>query len=116
MKNAFPRLLTTFAVAATAAFLTGCNSDHARFPSPDGKNVVWVFTRDGGATTSYSRQVSIGRGKPAWIGNIYVQNEDEDVGVGWLSNTELELTIDARANSVTKKTSYGEIKISYRAR
>ena len=116
MNATFLRLALCTTLSAMVWAFSGCNSDHARYVSPDGKNAVWVFTRNGGATTSYSRQVSIGRTKPGWVGNIYVQERNEEVGIRWVSNTELEITVDARAKALNSKDKYGKINITYRNR
>ena len=112
-------MLRFFRFVAVAVFgftLAACNSKHQSYVSPDGKNTAWVFIRDGGATTGYSRQVSIGSSKPGGIGNTYVQKSDEDIGIRWLSNTDLEITTDPNATALSRETKKGQVTIHYKTR
>lgn len=110
------RFVRLFSSLVFVFALSACNSKHQSFASPDGKNTAWVFTRDGGATTDYSQQVSIGSSKPVGIGNVYVQPHNENVTVRWLSNTDLEITIDPNAKPLKRETSFGKVKIHYKTR
>ena len=110
------RSVRLFSVIVFAFALSSCNSKHQSFASPDGKNTAWIFTRDGGATTDYSQQVSIGSSKPGGIGNIYVQGHNEAVTVRWLSNTDLEITTDPNAKPIKRETSFGKVTIHYKTR
>lgn len=113
--STFIRLLVrSILVVGVALVFAACNSNHLPVASPDGKNIAWVFTRDGGATTGYSRQVSIGNGKPGGIGNVYVQSGDEAVTVRWLSDTQLEVTTDPNVKPIKNEKSFGTITISYK--
>jgi hypothetical protein len=77
MNIPFSLPLRSVLVGCVAFAFAACNSNHQSVASPNGKNTAWLFTRDGGATTGYSRQVSLSNGKPGGIGNIYVQSGDE---------------------------------------
>lgn len=112
-------ILRFFRFVTVVAFLFGlsaCNSKHQPFVSPDGKNTAWLFTRDGGATTDYSYQISIGSSKPSGWGNIFAQPHYEDVSVRWLSNTDLEITTEPGAKASKRETKFGNINIHYKTR
>jgi hypothetical protein len=109
-------LVRTVLILCVALGFAACNSNHVSVASPDGKNTAWLFTRDGGATTGYSKQVSIGNGKPGGIGNIYVQGGDEEVTLRWLSDTHLEITTDPDVKPIKNEKTFGKITISYKRR
>jgi hypothetical protein len=90
------------------------NRDYKEFTSPDGQTTAWLFIREGNVTTAPSYQISIGKSKPIWIGNIYVQQRNEEVGVKWLGNTELEITTSPQATILRHASSFNKIVIHYK--
>ncbi len=92
------------------------NRDYKEFVSPDGQTTAWLFIREGNVTTAPGYQISIGKSKPTWIGNIYVQQLNEKVELKWLSNTELEITTDPQAKILKHEPTFGSIVIRYRTR
>lgn len=102
------------------------NTDLVDVPSPDGARHAVVFTRDCGATTGFSTQVSVLRTgqRPRGGGNALILDDDHGhapappgqgpaVAVRWLAPTELELRYDGRARVFTAVSHVGGVAVTY---
>jgi hypothetical protein len=99
-----------------ALFCCACseNRGYQEFVSPDGQTTAWLFTREGGATTAPSCQVSISKSKPTGIGNVYVQRLNEKVELKWLGNGELQIATSSQATILKHEANFQNIVIRYK--
>jgi len=107
----------------TAIFLAGCNALDPcenvllrQAMSLDGKLKAVVFSRGCGATTSESVQISILQASavlPNEAGNIFVA-EEANIYVKWLSTSQLQITVPAKAQIFHKQQKHGAIQIVYK--
>jgi hypothetical protein len=112
---------------------TGCadlcnNSIISQVPSPDNKYKIIIFTRDCGATTDFSTQVSLLPYKELLkniTGNIFVADSNHGkaetwkhggpkVSASWNTNNEIVLTISINARISKAIKTIRDIKISYK--
>jgi hypothetical protein len=115
-------LARTLAVAfSCTAFLGGCGEMCANEPvasvlSPSGANKAVVFTRDCGATTSWSTQVSILRGSeqlPNEAGNTLVVEGKAPVQVTWTSESTVTLRGTSEAKRFKKEGAVNGVSVVY---
>jgi hypothetical protein len=85
-----------------------------KIPSPNGEKVAYIFTRDCGATTGSSPQLSI-----LDIDND-LQNEsgnpfrsDKDFSIEWLDEKNLKVIFNKSSEAYEKDTKVNGIKIEY---
>lgn len=103
-----------------ALFLSGCgmcgNNTVLSVTSPNGGYVAVVYTRDCGATTGFSTQVSIltapGRLKNR-PGNILRLDREVNVSVKWNSDMKLAIKGSLDAEDFLRETSFKGIQIQY---
>jgi len=119
---------TAALAVAIVASTSGCglcgNADFREYPSPDRAMKVVVFTRDCGATTDFSTQLSVLRGAdsmPGGIGNAFVADSNHGqastaVDVRWLDARTVEVYHSAHARVFKAETSVGGIRIVHNAR
>lgn len=85
--------------------------------SPNEKYKAYAFVRDGGATTSYSPQVSILKKSKSLgnsSGNIFIGYRSQYVDIKWEDDSTLVISYDCSEEEVRKKlTEYNGIKIKY---
>lgn len=93
--------------------------------SPDKKLKAVIFTRDCGATTDFSSQLSIidySDNLENETGNILIISDKEykpetgvaNVNAEWNGNNELIIYFDTKVESFLKMTEMGSVKIIYR--
>jgi len=105
----------------------GCtNESVSDAVSPDGRRHAVVFTRDCGATTGFSTQVSVlpaGR-RPSGGGNVFVADGDHGraparpgggpaVRVRWLDRRTLEVRYDGRARVFKKDARHDDTNVRF---
>ena len=97
-------------------------------PSPGGNSRAIIFTRDCGATTGFSTQVSIlptQDALPNESGNVFMSDADHgtapagrgggpNVWVKWLAPNQLKIVYDRRARTFDMKKQVGNIVIVYK--
>ena len=108
-----------------------CSNDFvAKYPSPDGRHKVLVFTRGCGATTSTGTNVSLlpWYGLPPWWWcNAFVADSDHGrvpeaarggprVDVRWADDSELVLTYDDGARIYVAEPRVDDVTIRYETR
>lgn len=84
--------------------------------SPDGKLKAVVFSRDCGATTSESVQVSLVEATaplPDEAGNIFIA-EQANIYIKWLSASKLQITVPANIKVSEQEAKYGAVVILYK--
>lgn len=121
------------ALAAALAWpLTGCgdmcgNLVLQQVAAPDGKHKAVVFTRNCGATTDFSAQVSVidaGAGAPSGAGNVFgcdsnhgaapsAQAGGPFVAVKWLDARTLRVIYDHRDRVFQAETCVGDVAVVY---
>ena len=99
--------------------LAGCgvpceNTIKTSVASPDGKYMATAFIRDCGATTDFSPQVYLRlAGEPlAEIGNVFIGNHSDDIGIKWLSPSNL--VIYSECEVVMHRTNHLGVAIEVR--
>lgn len=96
-------------------FEDGCGNEIIqKLPSPNGESVAYIFTRDCGATTSPSPQLSILKKDKKLAnegGNTY--RSDKDFTIKWLSNRRLQVVYEKNSETYEKDRSVNGIKITY---
>ena len=122
------RLVCGGAAALIVAIVTcasGCglcgNAEVKEYLSPDRTMKVVVFTRDCGATTDFSTQVSVvhaSESVPNGGGNAFVVDSDHGhasraVDVHWVDARTIELSHDVGARVFKAETSVSGIRIVY---
>jgi hypothetical protein len=106
-------ILLTLTASACGAGLCG-NVVAQQEPSPDGRHVAVVFTRDCGATTGFSNQVAIldaGATLPDRGGNAFVASDSSAVRVYWRADT-LIIT-HAAADPIRAESLVSDVPIRY---
>lgn len=98
--------------------------------SPDGEWKAIVFERDCGATTDFSTQISIVKGKKSLpqdgSGNVFSADSDHDkvgvdpngllpIDVAWESDNELLIRYPARARVFLQNRQYKGVYVKYTA-
>lgn len=84
--------------------------------SPNKKHTVVIFTRDCGATTHYSTQLSIldqDEKLENEAGNILVLDFEPKVEVRWKSDNELIVSYDKTFQKFKEEDSFDDIEIIY---
>jgi len=82
--------------------------------SPDHMYVAYLYTRDMGATTKVSYQLSIYKqGTHLWNrgGNIYIAEGKFDID--WTANNELKVTLFGMGKVFKQETKYKDVTIRY---
>lgn len=82
--------------------------------SPNGEKVAYLFTRDCGATTSSSPQLSIlnkNENLQNKSGNTFRSNKD--FSIRWLSNMNLQVNYEKNSEIYEMDKSVNEIEIDY---
>ena len=114
------RLVVYCAFCILLAFmLSGClgieNTIISESVSPDGKYVAVIFSRDVGATTTKSYNLSIienGDKLEAAVGNAF--HSDSDFSVEWLENEKILVTINNSSKRIiTQNEEVGNVMIEY---
>ncbi|MTT31478.1 hypothetical protein GMB86_05520 [Terrilactibacillus sp. BCM23-1] len=83
-------------------------------PSPDGEIVAYLFSRDCGATTSVSFQLSImdeGDELPNQSGNTFVS--DGKFTIEWVNEKNLRINYKESSRTFEKDTRVNGIKVEY---
>ncbi|WP_257208956.1 hypothetical protein [Bacillus sp. AFS031507] len=92
-----------------------CGNDIVqKVPSPNGEKVAYIFTRDCGATTSSSPQLSIlnkDENLPNKSGNTFRSNKE--FSIGWLSKMKLRVIYDKNSETYEMDESVNGIEIDY---
>lgn len=92
-----------------------CGNDIVqKVTSPNGERVAYIFTRDCGATTSPSPQLSIlkkGENLPNKSGNTF--RSDKEFSIRWLSNMKLQVIYEKNSETFVMDESVNEIEIDY---
>jgi len=128
MKSLAVRLVAAAALCSGAA---GCDSGCANrvvseSASPDGRRHAVVFSRDCGATTGFSTQVSVlpaGR-EPSGAGNVFGADGDHGrapagpgggpvVHVRWLGRRTLEVRYDGRARIFKRDARHDDTNVRF---
>jgi len=125
MKSKVKPILLTI-IIILAVFLAGkyvlntllgdmCGNDIVqKVTSPYGEKVAYIFTRDCGATTSPSPQLSIlnkGENLPNKSGNTF--RSDKEFSIRWLSNMKLQVIYEKNSETYEMDKSVNGIKIDY---
>jgi len=120
--------MARFLIASTVACSNfGCgNTVLADVPSPDRRRHVAVFTRDCGATTDFSTQVSVLRTGRTLRGggNVFVADADHGravtasgrgpwVAVRWLDAHTIEIRYDSAARLFKREARYDETELRF---
>lgn len=86
-----------------------------RAPSPTGRMDAIAFSRDCGAMTGFSTQVSIvaAHEEPSDSGNVLVARGQAPIKLRWESDASLVVTGIADAQIVNSANVAGGVKISY---
>lgn len=96
---------------------TSGNTTIQGLSSPNQKYKAYAFLRDGGATTSYSPQVSILKKSKSLgnsSGNIFIGYRSKYVDIKWEDDSTLVIFYDCDESEVRKKeTTFDGIKIKY---
>ncbi|MGG1397680.1 hypothetical protein ABE288_07580 [Bacillus salipaludis] len=83
-------------------------------PSPNGEKVAYIFTRDCGATTSPSPQLSI-LNKDEILqnesGNTF--RSDKEFSIGWHTNIKLQVNYEKNSKTYEMDKSVNGIEIGY---
>jgi hypothetical protein len=115
--------LATLVALGVAALLTGCGCSNkfiAGADSPDGTLRATVFERDCGATTDFSRIVSIS-GKEEDFNRensfVFVVKGEKDIQLQWTGRRQLSVECRACTKTVVFKqlTALREVEIKYPA-
>lgn len=125
MKNKLKPILITI-ITILAVFMAGkyvlntlfgdmCGNDIVqKVPSPNGEKVAYIFTRDCGATTSLSPQLSIinkNENLPNKSGNTF--RSDKEFSIGWLSNIKLQVIYEKNSETYEMDKGVNGIEIDY---
>ncbi|HEX8850515.1 MAG TPA: hypothetical protein VF761_13370 [Gemmatimonadaceae bacterium] len=132
MKRVPTRPLRAAAAALGLSSSLACSDADCRntilrdLPSPDGRRHAVVFTRDCGATTGFSTQVSIlpGTREPSGGGNVFTSDTDHDaapagagggpaVVVRWLDGRTVEIRYHPKARVFTRESRHDDTDIRY---
>ena len=110
-------------VIQSAALLTGCgdlgmcgNEVRSTTASPTGKLRAVVFTRDCGATTGFSTQVSIlnsGDALPDEPGNVLIADGTISLVVTWQSDSQVLVSGDLTTRLSKQETEIQRVRIQY---
>ncbi|MEH7743503.1 hypothetical protein V7659_00355 [Neobacillus drentensis] len=125
MKNKLKPILITI-ITILAVFMTGkyvldtlfgdmCGNDIVQnVPSPNGKKVAYIFTRDCGATTGFSPQLSIldkDDKFPNKSGNTF--RSDEKFTIGWIDEKKLQVFYDKKSETYKMDRSVNGVRVEY---
>lgn len=98
-------MLASFSLLLCGCFADMCGNDMRQtVPSPSGRLNAVVFSRDCGATTGFSTQVSIipaGSALPNEAGNTFVISGTADLAIQW--QTDSALSIQGAGGTVFKQ-------------
>jgi hypothetical protein len=98
-------------------FLDPCDNEVSKeIPSPDGSLKAVVFSRNCGATTGFSTQISILRGANATsndAGNVFVADQTP-VDIKWLSNTRLSIAYLTGTETFYQMKQLDGVTVTYR--
>ena len=110
----------TITLILFALALSGCdmceNTIQKNILSPDGSKKIVIFTRDCGATTAYSSQISILNKQaslPNWFGNTFTSDFSDPVTARWIDPRHVEISYLKGGRVSTAKSSVDGISISY---
>ena len=113
-----PLFTAAFLVAGVAACGdAGCSNEVvARVPAPDRSRDAVVFDRACGATTGYSRQVSIvdSGAAPRGRGNVFIARFQVPVTATWTGPRALEVRYRADAQPLHRSDAWG-VRVQFRA-
>lgn len=120
---------------AACTALSGCtpietcsNKVVKALPSPNGKQTLWLYVRDCGATTGYSTHIALldGNTPPTEGGNIAVADDNHGVvktdqsnhqllgtDVRWVGSKGVAITFPIGARTFKMEHQLGDITISY---
>ncbi|WP_078410760.1 hypothetical protein [Priestia abyssalis] len=125
MKNKLKPILVTV-IVIFAVYMTGkyvldslfgdmCGNEVVqKVPSPSGKKVAYIFTRDCGATTGFAPQLSIldkGDKFQNKSGNTF--RSDKDFSIGWIDDKRLQVIYDKKSNTYEMDKRVNGIKVEY---
>jgi flagellar basal body-associated protein FliL len=85
-----------------------------KVPSPSGEQVAYIFTRDCGATTGISPQLSILDGNDTFqntSGNTF--RSDKEFSIKWLSDKKLQVIYKRKSETYEMDKNVNGIKIDY---
>ncbi|WP_342041940.1 DUF5412 family protein [Bacillus sp. OTU2372] len=85
-----------------------------KVPSPSGEKVAYIFTRDCGATTGISPQLTILNKNDTFqniSGNTF--RSDKEFSIRWLSNKKLQVIYEKKSETYEMDESVSGIKIDY---
>lgn len=92
-----------------------CGNDIVqKVPSPDGEKVAYIFTRDCGATTGFSPQLSILDKNDKFLnkfGNTF--RSDKNFSIDWLDEKKLQVIYDKKSKTYEMDKRVNGIKIEY---
>lgn len=112
---ALTAMLTIFFVIIHFFFASACGNEVVSAnDSPNEAYTAYVFTRDCGATTSVSYQLSIlkkGKMLKNKGGNTFVSEEEFDVE--WTDDTALTVAYPTSAKTYKMKSKRGKVDITY---
>jgi hypothetical protein len=108
-------------ITVCAVFVSACsdmcsNEIMQTVMSPSGSSRAVVFSRDCGATTGFSTQVSIlpdGRELPNDGGNVLVLGDIVPLNLAWKSNSSLQVSGLGGRKTFMQATSVSGVAISY---
>ncbi|WP_078410745.1 hypothetical protein [Priestia abyssalis] len=125
MKNKLKPILIT-AIIIFVVYMAGkyvldtlfgdmCGNDIVqKVPSPGGKKVAYIFTRDCGATTGFSPQLSIldkGDKFPNESGNTF--RSDKSFSIGWIDDKKLQVIYDKKSETYEMDKRVNSVKVEY---
>lgn len=92
-----------------------CGNDIVqKIPSPSGKKVAYIFTRDCGATTGFSPQLSIldkGDKFPNKSGNTF--RSDKNFSIRWMDDKRLQVIYDKKSKTYEMDKRVNGIRVEY---
>jgi len=108
------------AVLLVALALCGCGMCHNTIQkeilSPDGTKKIVIFTRDCGATTAYSSQISIldkNSHLLNWYGNAFASEFSDPVTAIWVDSKNVQVTYHRGGRVAFQHTQVDGISIKY---
>ncbi len=116
-----PRWMTALALMSLLLPVAGCNLCENEYngerPSPSGRLRAVAFTRDCGATTGFSTQVSIlkaGQSLSNEGGNVFTADATGGLYLDWNSDRELVISYPRGLRTFRKTTEYEGVIIQYK--
>ena len=92
------------------------NTIKTEVTSPNGAKRILIFTRDCGATTVYSSQISIldkNANLPNWFGNTFISEFSDPVSARWIDTKHVNISYTKGGKVSTANSSVDGISISY---